>query len=266
MHTEEEKEAASVTKELGPGNQSLVESKMSVSLGLKGFPSSHLCSFSLTFSLAWLRVMIAKGALALQALMFIMRHSSAPEQWLPSADWLGDSLLRDRSIHFSRAPSKFPTEQCFKGDRGSEVLISQLSFCLLASVASSLLSKGAAPQLFWTSFEGAADAPTHLMKNSNPPKKLYSLSPGKSKAVWSHLEEIHRTLQSIVKSDLIFHNDPGLVSGQKFKLWLSEIIPSLYLWVTKGLEEKDSQYQPIMLIIILGAPFNECKAFKTSVI
>lgn len=87
MHTAEEKEAASVMKELGPG-KSLVESKMSVSLGLKGFPSSHLCSFSLTFSLAWLRVMIAKGALALQALMFIMRHSSAPEQWLPSADCL----------------------------------------------------------------------------------------------------------------------------------------------------------------------------------
>lgn len=154
----------------------------------------------------------------------------------------------------------------------SEALISQLPFCLLASVANSLLSKGAAPQTFSMCSEGAADSYSPCAELKAPSTKnslqmWLSLSPGKSKAVWSYLEEIHSTLQSIVKSDLMFHNDPLLVSSQNSNCeHTSEIIPSLYLWLTKGLEEKGCQYPIHNTDIILGAPFHECRAFKTAAI
>lgn len=74
-----------------------------------------------------------------------------------------------------------------------------------------------------------------------------SLSPGKSKAVWSHLEDIHSTLQTIMTSDLIFHNDPRLVSSQNSN-WISEIIPSLCLWL-RGESTRAAGIQPIMLIL-----------------
>lgn len=76
--------------ELGPGIRTLMGSKMFLHLSLKGVTKNHLCSilifvtscFSLTSYLGWLRLMFAKGVFALQLLVLVINHSSAPVQWL----------------------------------------------------------------------------------------------------------------------------------------------------------------------------------------
>lgn len=110
MHTADEKEAASVTKaRLGArtrkskpgGKQNVCKSwfeRFPLNLPL-WHPDFVARSFSLTFSLAWLRVMFARGAFSLQPLVSIMSHSSAPEQRLPSADCLARGQFAHRQEH-----------------------------------------------------------------------------------------------------------------------------------------------------------------------